>query len=99
MKEKFWKQGKVTIQFAILKNGKVTGMKLFANSGDVALDRAAWNGVAASSPLPTLPREFSGQYLGLRMGLSTTPTDGTPEAIRRNIADYNSYRRGSQPSH
>ena len=30
------KQGKVTVQFAIFKNGKATGMKLFANSGDVA---------------------------------------------------------------
>ena len=66
-KPPIWKQGKVTIQFAILKNGKVAGMKLFANSGDAALDRGAWNGVAASNPLPPLPSDFSGQYLGLRM--------------------------------
>jgi TonB family protein len=66
-KPPIWKRGKVAIQFAILKNGKATGMKLTANSSDVALDRRAWTGIAASNPFPPLPTEFSGRYLGLRM--------------------------------
>lgn len=60
------KTGKVAIEFVILPNGKVQGMKVFYPSGDVALDRAAWGGISASNPFPPLPTEFKGPYLGLR---------------------------------
>jgi TonB family protein len=60
------KQGKVSIEFAILKDGKVSGMTLHSPSGDVALDRAAWASITASNPFPPLPKEFPGQVLGLR---------------------------------
>ena len=60
------KQGKLSIEFAILKDGKVSGMTLHTSSGDVALDRAAWASITASNPFPPLPREFPGQVLGLR---------------------------------
>ena len=68
------KKGKVTIEFAILKNGTVAGMRLVSTSGDVALDRGAWGGITASNPFPPLPNEFGGQYLALRFTFSTTPT-------------------------
>jgi len=55
------KQGKLSIEFAILKDGKVTGMTVHTSSGDVALDRAAWASITASNPFPPLPREFVGQ--------------------------------------
>jgi len=45
------KSGKVAIQFVILRNGKVAGMKSVGPSGDLALDRAAWGGI--TFPLPT----------------------------------------------
>jgi outer membrane biosynthesis protein TonB len=35
------KKGKLAIEFAILKDGTVAGMKLVLPSGDLALDRAA----------------------------------------------------------
>jgi TonB family protein len=60
------KQGKVAIEFAIMKDGNVLGMQLAGPSGDTALDRAAWGSITASSPFPPLPREFGGQYLALR---------------------------------
>jgi TonB family protein len=60
------KKGKLAIEFAILKDGNVSGMVLRASSGDVALDRAAWGGITASNPFPPLPKEFPGQNLGLR---------------------------------
>ena len=60
------KQGKVAIEFFILKNGTVSGMQVHFPSGDVALDRAAWASITASNPFPPLPREFPGQNLGLR---------------------------------
>jgi TonB family protein len=67
------KKGKVTIQFAILKNGKIARMKLVANSGNFAFDHGAWTGISASNPFPPLPSEFSGEYLGLRMTFFYNP--------------------------
>jgi TonB family protein len=67
------KSGTVTIEFAIQKNGGVTGMKLVTSSGDVALDRAAWGGIIDSVPLPTLPGEFKGDYLRLRCNFVYNP--------------------------
>ena len=55
------KQGKLAIEFAILKNGTVSGMTLRTPSGDVALDRAAWGSITNSNPFPPLPREFVAQ--------------------------------------
>jgi TonB family protein len=61
-----FKQGKLAIEFVILKDGTVSGMLLRTSSGDVALDRAAWGSITASAPLPPLPKEFPGKLLGLR---------------------------------
>ena len=60
------KQGKLSIEFVILKDGKVSNMTLHTSSGDVPLDRAAWASITASAPFPPLPKEFPGQLLGLR---------------------------------
>jgi TonB family protein len=54
------KQGKVSVEFVVLKDGKVNDMKLHTSSGDVPLDRAAWASITASSPFPPLPEEFPG---------------------------------------
>jgi len=60
------KQGKLSIEFVILKDGKTANMTVHTSSGDVALDRAAWASITASTPFPPLPKEFPGQILGLR---------------------------------
>ncbi len=60
------KQGKLAIEFVILKDGRSTQMAVRTSSGDVALDRAAWASITASTPFPPLPKEFPGQILGLR---------------------------------
>ncbi|MGB7586104.1 MAG: TonB family protein, partial [Terriglobales bacterium] len=67
------KKGNVSIEFAILKDGSVAGMKLVYSSGDVALDRGAWGGITASNPFPPLPTEFGGQYLALRFKFLYNP--------------------------
>jgi TonB family protein len=67
------KKGKVSIEFAITKDGRVAGMQLAGTSGDVALDRAAWGGITASNPFPPLPGEFGGQYLALRFHFYYNP--------------------------
>ena len=61
-----YKQGKLAIEFVILKDGRVSGMAVRTSSGDVPLDRAAWGSITASTPFPPLPKEFPGQILGLR---------------------------------
>lgn len=60
------KRGKVILEFAILKDGSVAGLRYDMGSGDVALDRAAYGSIIGSNPFPPLPREFTGPYLGLR---------------------------------
>jgi TonB family protein len=67
------KKGKVSIEFAIMKDGTVEGMRLVSTSGDVALDRGAWGGITASNPFPPLPSEFGGQYLALRFHFLYNP--------------------------
>jgi TonB family protein len=67
------KKGKVSIEFAILKNGQIAGLRYVTGSGDVALDRAAYGGITASTPFPPLPTEFGGQYLGLRFTFLYNP--------------------------
>jgi TonB family protein len=68
-----FKKGVVQIEFAIMQNGTVAGMKLDSPSGDVSLDRAAWGGISASNPFPPLPGAFHGPYLGLRFRFYYNP--------------------------
>lgn len=78
------KHGKVVIEFAIAKDGKVHGVKLIPasdeiiklnafGSGNADLERAAWAGITASDPFPPLPSEFGGQYLALRVSFLYNP--------------------------
>ena len=67
------KKGKVSIQFAILKDGRIGGMQLIGQSGDISLDRAAWSGITASNPFPPLPSQFTGPYLELRFHFFYNP--------------------------
>jgi len=67
------KKGKVSLEFAILKDGHVAGMRLVYPSGDVSLDRAAMGGITGSNPFPPLPNEFRGQYLALRFHFYYNP--------------------------
>ena len=86
------KRGNVVIEFAIYKAGglarpkigrsfgeKSFGMKLVATSGDVDLDRAAWDGITASDPFSPLPSEFGGPYIALRVRFSYNPEKAEPK--------------------
>jgi len=67
------KKGKLAIEFAITKDGKLSNMRLVASSGDVALDRPAWGAITASRPFAALPGEFTGPYLDLRFRFYYNP--------------------------
>ena len=53
-------KGKVTIEFAVLPDGRIAAMKLASGSGYDFLDRAAWEGIKAAGPFPRLPKAFVG---------------------------------------
>jgi TonB family protein len=67
------KKGRVSIEFAIMKDGRLAGMRLVGQSGDISLDRAAWSGITASNPFPPLPTQYTGQYLALRFHFFYNP--------------------------
>jgi TonB family protein len=73
------KKGKLAIQFAVLPDGRVAALKLAESSGDVSLDRAAWQAITASNPLPALPSAFSGPNLALRFRFYYNPDKGNLE--------------------
>jgi TonB family protein len=60
------KKGKLAIEFAIMKDGRVQGLRVPLSSGDPSLDRPAYGSITASDPFPPLPTEFTGPYLELR---------------------------------
>jgi TonB family protein len=67
------KKGKLAIEFAITKDGKIADMRLVASSGDRDLDRPAWGSITASNPFPALPIEFTGPFLALRFRFYYNP--------------------------
>lgn len=75
------KRGKLAIEFAIKKDGKVANMHLVTTSGDVALDRPAWGSISASA-FPPLPDEFTGPYLALRLRFYYNPDETGFEKVR-----------------
>jgi TonB family protein len=60
------KRGKVVIVFTITKNGIIANLHQVANSGDTALDRAAYGSISASNPFAQLPAGFDGDHLDLQ---------------------------------
>jgi len=73
------KKGKLAIEFSILKDGRISGLRLVASSGDNALDRAARGGITDSVPFQPLPAQFNGQYLELRFKFYYNPSLGELE--------------------
>ncbi len=63
---KLGRRGKVAIQFAIDREGRVPKLVIVLPSGTDALDRAAVAGVSASNPFPPLPAEFRGAQIRLQ---------------------------------
>ena len=61
-------QGKVVLQFRIMRNGVVPEQEpvMMGSSGKEPLDRAAGSSIRASTPFEPLPSAFSGPYIELR---------------------------------
>jgi hypothetical protein len=91
-----FKRGWVTIDFFILKDGSVQGLKVIDSTGDVTLERPAYGSIIASNPFRPLPDEFKGPYLGLRLhfyyNLNSTEIDqgsrrDSAQSARRSAGD------------
>jgi TonB family protein len=63
---------KTTIYFRIERNGRVADMRVEASSGHFTFDQAAQRAVQAASPMPPLPAEYSGDYLGVYFDFDAT---------------------------
>jgi len=61
-------QGKVVLQFRIMKNGVVPAPEpaMVGSSGKDPLDRAAVSSIRTSTPFEPLPSAFSGPFIELR---------------------------------
>jgi TonB family protein len=55
------------VRFRINRDGTITDADIERPSGLAFVDRAALRAVLASSPLPPLPTEFSGDHLGVHL--------------------------------
>jgi outer membrane biosynthesis protein TonB len=67
------KKGRVVIEFAIMKDGTIMGMRMISGSGDVALDRAAWGALTSSIPLDRLPVQYTSNFLLIRAAFYYNP--------------------------
>jgi TonB family protein len=67
---RFGQRGRVLIQFAIAREGRVPKLVISTPSGVDALDRAAVAGISASNPFPPLPAEFKGDQIRLQLSFA-----------------------------
>lgn len=79
------KKGKVSIEFRVMRDGKIEDMKYVETSGDAPLDGAAYESIISSNALSPLPGEFPCDYVALRVHFYYNPdkTDHVDEAIRK----------------
>jgi len=68
-----FKRGCLAIGFAISRDGHVAKMSYESTSGDEALDRAAWDGIAYAAPFPALPSGFERDHVDLHFHFFYNP--------------------------
>ena len=87
-------QGKVVLQFRIMKNGVVPEAEpvMMGSSGKEPLDRAAASSIRASTPFEPLPTAFSGPYIELRFiflyNIPLNSADGPVRPSRTQVAGF-----------
>ena len=64
-------QGETVIRFSISPDGKVSAMNLDGSSQHTNIDRAAWAAITAVGQFPSLPTEFKGSHIELRIDFLT----------------------------
>jgi tetratricopeptide (TPR) repeat protein len=70
-------KGKTVIEFAIERNGSVSGLKVKESFSDATLDAALLDSLKSVAPFHALPAQFKGKSLTLQLDLSFHPvTEG-----------------------
>jgi TonB family protein len=64
------RQGRVTIQFSIARDGNVPKLVIISGSGTDALDRAAVAGISASQVFPPFPGGYKGDRVVLQFNFA-----------------------------
>jgi TonB family protein len=64
---------RTTVYFKILKNGKIAEPVVEAPSGVAPFDQAALRAVVSTDPLPPLPDEYKGEWLGIHLEFEFLP--------------------------
>ena len=62
---------RATIYFRIARNGRISEIEVSETSGNFLFDQAAQRAVEASAPMPPLPGEYDGDYLGVFFDFDT----------------------------
>lgn len=65
------------VEFSIMPDGRITGMKIVSSTGDAAMDQAASAAISASEPFAALPPEFHTPSLTLRFKFYYNPRQGS----------------------
>jgi protein TonB len=63
-----------TVYFRIARNGRLSDIDVAEESGNFLFDQAARRAVEASAPMPPLPEEYDGDYLGVYFQFDTRVT-------------------------
>lgn len=66
-------RGCVAIRFSVLKDGSVHDTSYEFVSGNIAMDRAAYDGINGASPFAPLPAKFAGTEIKLRFWFKYNP--------------------------
>lgn len=73
--ERNWRPGTgehhTTVYFRIERTGRIAELKVEEPSGSFLFDQAAQRAIQASDPMPPLPDEYSGDYLGVYFDFDT----------------------------
>jgi TonB family protein len=64
---------RVTVYFIIQKNGKIVESKIETPSGIAIFDQSALRAVLSADPLPPLPQEYKGGWLGIHLEFEFLP--------------------------
>jgi TonB family protein len=65
---------RATVHFRIERNGRIRDIDIAEESGNFLFDQAARRAVEASAPMPPLPEEYDGDYLGVYFQFDTRVT-------------------------
>jgi hypothetical protein len=66
-------QTETLIRFTISRDGTISAMELVDSAHQIGVDRAAWGSIAGVGQLPSLPADFNGPSLILRIHFRVNP--------------------------